>query len=377
MLSRVLSALILSASLVCGVTACSRNSGGNEVGIDLAAMDTSVQPGNDFYAYANGAWQRTTEIPADRSSIGGSIGPFSRPSGRRLNWSAASSDPIRGAGTDEARIANFYNAYINTAAIDAAGMAPAQADLARFEAITNRSDLSRVLGEQVRADVDPLNATEFLHREPVRRVRHARPGDAGRSAPVRPSRRPRPAGARVLSLQRRGDGRNPRRVSRLYRTAPDARRRRRRRRQGAAHLQSGNADRPRPRDARPKRGLGQFGHGLEPRRVRATRAGNRLGRVPDRRTARQSAALRRLSRPGHHAAFGACSVASRCRPGRIGWRSTKSTPTPMCCRRQIDQAHFAFYGTTLSGTPQQRDRAKRGARRAQRRISATRSAAPM
>lgn len=162
MRSRVFPALILSAALACGVAACNRNSAGSEIGLDVAAMDTSLQAGNDFYGYSNGAWQRNTEIPADRSSIGS----FYRASlatehqVTELVTGIAGSNPE--AGTDQARIANYYNAYINTAAIDAAGMAPAQADLARFNAINNRTDLSRVLGEQIRADVDPLNATNFF-----------------------------------------------------------------------------------------------------------------------------------------------------------------------------------------------------------------------
>ena len=44
---------------------------GSASGIDLAAMDKSVKPGDDFFAYANGTWVKNTEIPADRSSIGG------------------------------------------------------------------------------------------------------------------------------------------------------------------------------------------------------------------------------------------------------------------------------------------------------------------
>src|SRR6185437_14358314 len=39
-------------------------------GIDTAGMDKSVAPGDDFFAYANGTWLKTTEIPADRSSWG-------------------------------------------------------------------------------------------------------------------------------------------------------------------------------------------------------------------------------------------------------------------------------------------------------------------
>jgi len=34
-------------------------------------MDRSAQPGDDFFAYANGAWVKDTPIPEDRSSIGG------------------------------------------------------------------------------------------------------------------------------------------------------------------------------------------------------------------------------------------------------------------------------------------------------------------
>lgn len=44
---------------------------GAAIGIDKAAMDTAVKPGDDFYAYANGAWMKAAEIPADRSSVGG------------------------------------------------------------------------------------------------------------------------------------------------------------------------------------------------------------------------------------------------------------------------------------------------------------------
>jgi len=161
MSSRLLSALALGTLLLCGA-ACNRNAEPAQIGLDLAAMDTAATPGDDFYNYANGAWQRNTEIPADRSSVGS----FYRAS---LETERQTTELVNGivqstpqAGTNEERIRNFYNAYTNTAAIDAAGMAPIQADLARFNAITNRQQLSRVLGEQVRADVDPLNATNFF-----------------------------------------------------------------------------------------------------------------------------------------------------------------------------------------------------------------------
>ena len=39
-------------------------------GYDPAAMDRSVKPGDDFWAYVNGTWDRNTQIAADRASAG-------------------------------------------------------------------------------------------------------------------------------------------------------------------------------------------------------------------------------------------------------------------------------------------------------------------
>ena len=39
--------------------------------LDLKAMDKAVDPGDDFFAYANGAWVKRTEIPSDRAAYGG------------------------------------------------------------------------------------------------------------------------------------------------------------------------------------------------------------------------------------------------------------------------------------------------------------------
>ena len=39
-------------------------------GFDVAGMDRSVAPGEDFYAFSNGAWAKNTPIPADKSNYG-------------------------------------------------------------------------------------------------------------------------------------------------------------------------------------------------------------------------------------------------------------------------------------------------------------------
>lgn len=164
----VFAILLSTAAIVAGPVACSKGDKesaaytvGTELGISKTAMDTTVKPGNDFYAYANGNWQKTTAIPADRSSIGAFYIAFLETEKRTRELVDAIVKSGGDPKTDDGRIADFYKAYTNTKAIDAAGMKPVEADLERFTAITDKAGLSKVLGEQTRADVDPLNATDF------------------------------------------------------------------------------------------------------------------------------------------------------------------------------------------------------------------------
>jgi putative endopeptidase len=169
MTNRLLAAFLLgTATIALGPVAC--NSAGDEavevtpgteLGIVKESMDTSVKPGDDFYAYANGGWMRANEIPADRSNIGG-FWIASEQTDQNLEALIAElEDSEPEAGSDAARVKAFYDAYLDTATIDRLGMQPIQGDLQRIAAIRDKRDLARVLGSNVRADVDPLNATDM------------------------------------------------------------------------------------------------------------------------------------------------------------------------------------------------------------------------
>ncbi|WP_077145053.1 M13 family metallopeptidase [Sphingopyxis sp. KK2] len=166
---RFLAILLSSAAIVGGTAACTGGKEessaaytvGTELGISKTAMDMNAKPGDDFFAYANGNWAKTTEIPADRSSIGAFTIAQLETEKRNRELIDAIAKGNAAADTDEGRIAAFYRAYTDTKAIDAAGMKPMAADLARFNAIADKAALSKVLGEQTRVDVDPLNATNF------------------------------------------------------------------------------------------------------------------------------------------------------------------------------------------------------------------------
>ena len=117
-------------------------------------------PGDDFYAYANGEWMARTEIPADRGSWG-SMAVLAEDTNARIVKLIEEAAASKSANAEARKVADFYTAYMNEAAIESAGLAALKPRLDRIAAIKDRSGLSRVLGEFLRADVDPLNATNF------------------------------------------------------------------------------------------------------------------------------------------------------------------------------------------------------------------------
>ncbi|MGX9218310.1 M13 family metallopeptidase [Massilia varians] len=117
-------------------------------------------PGDDFYAYANGEWMARTEIPADRGSWG-SMAVLAEDTNARIVKLIEDAAASKSASPEARKVADFYTAYMNEAAIESAGLAALKPRLDRIDAMEDRAALSRVLGEFLRADVDPLNATNF------------------------------------------------------------------------------------------------------------------------------------------------------------------------------------------------------------------------
>ncbi len=132
--------------------------------VDTAGMDRSVQPGDDFDGYANGNWRKTAVIPPDRSSTGIFLQVFEKAEKRnaQLIRELAAGHPA--PGSNQQKIADYYAAYMDEATIEKRGLDPLKPELAAIAAIHTREDLARALGSQLRADVDPINATH-LHTE--------------------------------------------------------------------------------------------------------------------------------------------------------------------------------------------------------------------
>jgi putative endopeptidase len=133
-------------------------------GPDLAGMDRSVKPGNDFFSYANGTWFEKTQIPADRSNYG-TFSILSEAIDKQVadlirdSAHAAAKGPA--AGSEAQKIGDYYLSYMDEAAIEAQGSVPLAATLTRIAGIKDKKALAAELGAELRTDVDALNNTNF------------------------------------------------------------------------------------------------------------------------------------------------------------------------------------------------------------------------
>jgi predicted metalloendopeptidase len=129
--------------------------------IDAAGMDRTVPPGDDFFRFANGAWFKAAQIPPDRSSSGiwADLTDEASRNTRGILEAAASGGAA--AGSDEKRLGDYYASYMDEAAIESKGLAPVQGFINSLNAIHDRAALTRWICGDLRADVDPLNATNF------------------------------------------------------------------------------------------------------------------------------------------------------------------------------------------------------------------------
>jgi putative endopeptidase len=118
-------------------------------------VDTAIQPGDDFFAYANGGWLHSTEIPTgkERWNARSEIEERTQQQVAKLLDDAAAA-PARSSAR---KVADFRAAYLNEAAIEARGIAPIKPLLQRIDRIRDKAALTRALGSALPADVDPLN----------------------------------------------------------------------------------------------------------------------------------------------------------------------------------------------------------------------------
>tara|TARA_B100000953_G_scaffold58037_3_gene45849 strand:+ start:2894 stop:4960 length:2067 start_codon:yes stop_codon:yes gene_type:complete len=117
-------------------------------GINVAYMDTTTTPKNDFFRYVNGAWLDAKEIPSDQTTWGSFMELRETTDDDALALlNQASNNENLDANSDQAKAVNLYKTIMDTVARNEQGVAPVLPYLEKVNKISNKEDLQTYLTE--------------------------------------------------------------------------------------------------------------------------------------------------------------------------------------------------------------------------------------
>ncbi len=129
---------------ILGLAACKSGSPTGQLhsGISVKNMDTTINPGDNFTAYVNGTWVKNTKLPADKASYGAGaiVNDKAQEDVKAIIENAAKGSPKN--GSEEQKIGDFYESFMNMKVRDSIGLAPLTAELKKIDAIKTAKDLA-------------------------------------------------------------------------------------------------------------------------------------------------------------------------------------------------------------------------------------------
>ncbi|CAN5254671.1 M13 family metallopeptidase [soil metagenome] len=141
-------------------------------GIDLSHVDPSARPQDDLFGHVNGRWLTDYDIPADRATDGAFRSLFDRAEEQvrdLINDAAAASGA---PGTDQQRIGDLYASFLDEQTVERRGVAPLLEELALIDGADSPQALAAVLGSLQRSgvgggtglyvDTDSKDSTRYL-----------------------------------------------------------------------------------------------------------------------------------------------------------------------------------------------------------------------
>ncbi|OIM99339.1 peptidase M13 [Idiomarina sp. MD25a] len=119
-------------------------------GIVLENFDKSARPQDDLNQYVNGAWMEKTEIPDDRSSVGSFFDLRERNQERLHKIIEKSANMQAAAGTNERKVGDFFNAYMDVETLNELGAKPIQSDLESINALDSYESVAEYFAHMSR-----------------------------------------------------------------------------------------------------------------------------------------------------------------------------------------------------------------------------------
>jgi putative endopeptidase len=122
-------------------------------GIDVAGMDLTVRPQDDFFRYVNGRWADNTPIPADMSSYGtfAILRDRSQEAVRAIIETEGRSQAA--AGTNSQKVGDLYKSYMDEARLEALGITPLKEELNAIARISDTRELPAAFARAARLGV--------------------------------------------------------------------------------------------------------------------------------------------------------------------------------------------------------------------------------
>ncbi|WNG17974.1 M13 family metallopeptidase [Cystobacter fuscus] len=142
----------LLLNLACGAMTRASGTGAGTASGDTSGMDSSVAPGDDFYAHANGGWLRDTPIPEDRAFYGvdQTLQELSTERTRLIIEEAAK--------TRGSKLGDFHASFVDEATIQARGLEPVKPWMKAIAGATTREALAIEMATLARHDIGGLFA---------------------------------------------------------------------------------------------------------------------------------------------------------------------------------------------------------------------------
>ncbi len=115
--------------------------------LDLASIDSSVKPGDNFYLFVNGKWISKTNIPPSQSAVGGFTDLYYETQDVLHHLLDSLSKANLAPGTIQQKVGNYYASGMDSATIEKRGLEPLKPYLAKIAGLNNSSGILQFVAE--------------------------------------------------------------------------------------------------------------------------------------------------------------------------------------------------------------------------------------